>query len=107
MNKDSDFDSVDFANSSETLANETSRLLFGLNRAVDHSSALRDIIRRQEALQELEDNHRVIAQSSIAASGNRRDMRAKHINSFRRPIDWLYSRLDPETRLGNHASGNF
>ncbi|MDC1287100.1 hypothetical protein N8198_04380 [Gammaproteobacteria bacterium] len=54
MNKDSDVDSVDFANTNETLANETNRLLCELNRAIDHSSALRDIIRRQEALQELE-----------------------------------------------------
>ena len=54
MNKDSDVDSVDFASTNETLANETNRLLSELNRAIDHSSALRDIIRRQEALQELE-----------------------------------------------------
>jgi len=59
MNKDSDVDSVDFANTNETLANETlanetNRLLSELDRAIDHSSALRYIIRRQEALQELE-----------------------------------------------------
>jgi hypothetical protein len=38
----------------ETLADETARLLSELDQAIDHSSALRDIIRRQEALQELE-----------------------------------------------------
>jgi hypothetical protein len=63
MNKDSDCDSVDFAN-------ETSRLLSGLNRAVDHSSALRDIIRRQEALQELEN----ITGSSRKAQSLRREI---------------------------------
>jgi hypothetical protein len=73
MNKDSDLNPnlkhVDFANSdqslaneslnnemlnNETLAGETARLLSELDRAIDHSSALRNIIRRQEALLELE-----------------------------------------------------
>jgi len=77
MNKDSDFNTElntdhnygDFANSdesldnrllnsewltNESLTNETTRLLSELDRAIDHSSALRNIIRRQEALQELE-----------------------------------------------------
>jgi hypothetical protein len=73
MNKDSDLSPnlkhVDFANSdesltdesltdeslsNETLASETARLLSELDRAIDHSSALRNIIRRQEALLELE-----------------------------------------------------
>jgi hypothetical protein len=78
MNKDSDLSPnlkhVDFANSDESLANEsftnemltnesftnetlageTARLLSELDRAIDHSSALRNIIRRQEALLELE-----------------------------------------------------
>ena len=73
MNKDSDLSPnlkhVDFANSdesftnesftnesftNETLAGETARLLSELDRAIDHSSALRNIIRRQEALLELE-----------------------------------------------------
>ena len=68
MNKDSDLSPslkhVDFANSdvsltketltNETLAGETARLLSELDRAIDHSSALRNIIRRQETLLELE-----------------------------------------------------
>lgn len=63
MNKDSDLNPnlkhVDFANSDQSLANEslageTARLLSELDRAIDHSSALRNIIRRQEALLELE-----------------------------------------------------
>jgi hypothetical protein len=68
MNKDSDLSPnlkhVDFANSDqsldnnahadETLTNETTRLLSELDRAIDHSSALRNIIGRQEALLELE-----------------------------------------------------
>lgn len=69
MNKDSDLNFVDFANSNESLSNEslsneslsnesladeTTRLLCELDRAIDHSSALRNIIRRQEALLELE-----------------------------------------------------
>ena len=63
MNKDSDLNTnhnyVDFANSDESLNNksldnETTRLLSELDRAIDHSSALRNIIRRQEALLELE-----------------------------------------------------
>ena len=54
MTKNSAFDFVDFANSNVTLADDTMRLLCELDRALDHSSALRDIISRQEALQELE-----------------------------------------------------
>jgi hypothetical protein len=54
MTKDSVFDFVDFANSNVTFAEDTTRLLCELDRALDHSSALRDIISRQEALQELE-----------------------------------------------------
>jgi hypothetical protein len=63
MNKDSNLSPnlkhVDFANSNGTLSNEslageTARLLSELDRAIDHSSALRNIIRRQEALLELE-----------------------------------------------------
>ena len=63
MNKDSNLSPnlkhVDFANSNESLSNEslageTARLLSELDRAIDHSSALRNIIRRQEALLELE-----------------------------------------------------
>lgn len=73
MNKDSDLSPnlkhVDFANSdpsitneslanesltNESLAGETARLLSELDRAIDHSSALRNIIRRQEAMLELE-----------------------------------------------------
>jgi len=67
MNKDSDLNTDlntdlnygGFANSdesltSESLANETTRLLSELDRAIDHSSALRNIIRRQKALLELE-----------------------------------------------------
>jgi hypothetical protein len=54
MSKDSVFDFVNFANSNVTLADDTTRLLCELDRALDHSSALRDIISRQEALQELE-----------------------------------------------------
>ena len=74
MNKDSDLNFVDFANSNEWvsnesisnrsldnrsldnkwLADETTRLLSELDRAIDHSSALRNIIKRQEALLELE-----------------------------------------------------
>jgi hypothetical protein len=63
MNEDSDLNTDssygDFANSDESLDkksldNETARLLCELDRAIDHSSALRNIIRRQEALLELE-----------------------------------------------------
>ena len=63
MHKDSNLSPnlkhVDFANSNESLSNEslageTARLLSELDRAIDHSSALRNIIRRQEALLELE-----------------------------------------------------
>ena len=54
MNKDPDVDPVDFASSNELLANETRRLLSALNRAIDHSSVLRDIIRLQERLLALE-----------------------------------------------------
>ena len=59
MNKDSDFDFVHFTNSSASLANaslakETNCLLAELDRALDHSNALRQIISRQEALLELE-----------------------------------------------------
>jgi hypothetical protein len=57
MNKDSDLDTdlnsaVSLTN--ESITNETTRLLCELDRAIDHSSALRNIIRRQEALLELE-----------------------------------------------------
>ena len=61
---DSDLNFVDFAISYKTRANETladeiltdetTRLLWELDRAIDHSSVLRNIIRRQEALQEIE-----------------------------------------------------
>ena len=68
MNKGSDFNtdltSVDFAHTDESLSSgsltneslaiETTRLLSELDRAIDHSSALRNIIRRQETLLELE-----------------------------------------------------
>ena len=82
MNKDSDLSADlntdlilgDFANSDASLSsnsltnesltnesltnespiNETTRLLSELDRAIDHSSALRNIIRRQEAMLELE-----------------------------------------------------
>ena len=62
MNKDSDLNPErnpernygDFAHSDESLTNETTRLLSELDRAIDHSSALRNIIGRQEALLELE-----------------------------------------------------
>ena len=64
MNKDSDLNFIDFANTdvsltnetltNESLAKETTRLLSELDRAIDHSSALRNIIGRQEALLELE-----------------------------------------------------
>ncbi len=58
MHKDSglntDLNYGGFDNSDESLANETARLLSELDRAIDHSSALRNIIRRQEALLELE-----------------------------------------------------
>jgi hypothetical protein len=67
MNKDSDLNPErnpernygDFAHSdesltNESLTNETTRLLSELDRAIDHSSALRNIIGRQEALLELE-----------------------------------------------------
>jgi hypothetical protein len=58
MNKDSglntDLNYGGFANSDESLTKETTRLLSELDRAIDHSSALRNIIRRQEALLELE-----------------------------------------------------
>ena len=59
MNKDSDLNFVDFASSNPALdnnspTNETTRLLSELDRAIDHSSALRNIISRQEALLELE-----------------------------------------------------
>jgi hypothetical protein len=36
------------------LLNETSRLLLKLDQAIDHSSVLRDFIRRREWLHELE-----------------------------------------------------
>ncbi len=62
MNKESDLNTDlktdlsydDSANSDKSITNETARLLSELDRAIDHSSALRDIIRRQEALLELE-----------------------------------------------------
>jgi hypothetical protein len=58
MNKDSDLNPErnygDFAHSDESLTNETTRLLSELDRAIDHSSTLRDIIGRQEAVLELE-----------------------------------------------------
>lgn len=59
MNKDSDFDFVDCTNSSASLTNaslakESNCLLAELDRALDHSNALRQIISRQEALLELE-----------------------------------------------------
>jgi hypothetical protein len=59
MNKDSDFGFVDFTNSNASLTNaslakETNCLLAELDRALDHSNALRQIISRQEALLELE-----------------------------------------------------
>jgi hypothetical protein len=38
----------------KSLDNETTRLLSELDRAIDHSSTLRNLIRRQEALLELE-----------------------------------------------------
>ena len=54
MDKDPDLNFVDFTKFDETLTDETARLLRELDRAIDHSSVLRNIIRRQEALQELE-----------------------------------------------------
>jgi hypothetical protein len=58
MNKDSDLSPElnygDFAHADESLINETTRLLSELDQAIDHSSTLRDIIGRQEAVLELE-----------------------------------------------------
>jgi hypothetical protein len=58
MNKDSDLSPElnygDFAHADESLTNETTRLLSELDQAIDHSSTLRDIIGRQEAVLELE-----------------------------------------------------
>lgn len=54
MTKNQDLDIVGFSYSNQGLASETGRLLSELDRAIDHSSSLRNIIRRQEALLELE-----------------------------------------------------
>jgi hypothetical protein len=54
MTKDSDLNSACAPTADTASLNETSRLLLKLDQAIDHSTVLRDLIRRRELLHELE-----------------------------------------------------
>ena len=54
MTKDSNLNITGAAVVDEASFTETSRLLLKLDQAIDHSTALRDLIRRRELLHDLE-----------------------------------------------------
>jgi hypothetical protein len=100
MTKDSDLNFACAPTADAASLNETSRLLLKLDQAIDHSTVLRDLIRRRELLHELEN----LTGNSLSTQTLRQEVTRieQQLEATRDDADDSYAPVNPVGHLSSN-----